>query len=547
MTPISRITFSMLCFLAIMVTARRIQAQTGNPHYDVTDPAYGAMCNGTHDDTSAFQAALNAANGNGGGVVFVPATVAGPCVIAGYLSLDDFRFVTLLAESNGNSAGQTFDVTPTGTVKPVARPIVRFTGAPPVLISMKSTMGVRLQGLFIDETNSTFNGMIVDLEHSSTGDDSIGDMFQNVAFNTDSTVAACGICGDNADTISIDQCSFSNLVTAIQGTSRSGSGAVNWTISRTYFHHISGPYIASTGANWNIGPGNTFEMNDDNASNTSGAIVDNTNASQYSSVNFFANWVGDTNLPNGGTFFKNIGNLFNLRDSSISGNFTSNNVNLVSVASSAAAITITGNALAQFNTLVTLPSANSTQLTMTGNAFNIGGGALNALWSNPPAVGMVVDSTNHTNFYGTTGFNGATGTENLWVNGTLYKSAGSFRIDHPLDPANKYLSHSFVESPDMMNVYNGVVLVNAKGRAKVTLPAYFEALNQDFRYQITPIGSYAPVYIAQKIRGNFFVIAGGKPGMEISWQVTGIRHDPYAKAHPIVVEESKPMGKQDPH
>ena len=42
------------------------------------------------------------------------------------------------------------------------------------------------------------------------------------------------------------------------------------------------------------------------------------------------------------------------------------------------------------------------------------------------------------------------------ITGNLEKAGGSFKIDHPLDPANKYLSHSFVESPDMKNVYDGV-------------------------------------------------------------------------------------------
>jgi len=46
------------------------------------------------------------------------------------------------------------------------------------------------------------------------------------------------------------------------------------------------------------------------------------------------------------------------------------------------------------------------------------------------------------------------------VTGKLTKGSGSFKIDHPLDPANKYLSHSFVESPDMMNVYNGNIITD---------------------------------------------------------------------------------------
>jgi len=129
---------------------------------------------------------------------------------------------------------------------------------------------------------------------------------------------------------------------------------------------------------------------------------------------------------------------------------------------------------------------------------------------------------------------------NVNVTGTLSKGGGSFKIDHPLDPANKYLYHSFVESPDMMNIYNGNVTLDANGEAWVELPAYFEALNKDFRYQLTAIGAPGPnLYIAQEISGNRFKIAGGSPGMKVSWQVTGIRHDPFAEAHRIQVEVEK--------
>ncbi len=130
---------------------------------------------------------------------------------------------------------------------------------------------------------------------------------------------------------------------------------------------------------------------------------------------------------------------------------------------------------------------------------------------------------------------------NVQVIGTLSKSAGSFAIDHPLDPANKILRHSFVESPDMKNIYDGVVAFGAKGEAWVTLPNYFDALNKDFRYQLTNIGGFAPVYIAQEISKNRFKIAGGKAGMKVSWQVTGTRKDAYAQDHRIVVEEYKPL------
>ncbi len=125
------------------------------------------------------------------------------------------------------------------------------------------------------------------------------------------------------------------------------------------------------------------------------------------------------------------------------------------------------------------------------------------------------------------------------VTGWLTKPAGSFKIDHPLDPEHKVLYHSFVESPDMMNIYNGTVAVEDDGTAVITLPEWFEALNRDFRYQLTCVGGFAPVYVAQEIAASRFTIAGGRPGMKVSWQVTGIRHDAYANAHRIPVEEDK--------
>ncbi|MBN1661277.1 MAG: hypothetical protein JXA93_22985 [Anaerolineae bacterium] len=132
------------------------------------------------------------------------------------------------------------------------------------------------------------------------------------------------------------------------------------------------------------------------------------------------------------------------------------------------------------------------------------------------------------------------------VNGTLSKASGSFKIDHPLDPENRYLYHSFVESPDMMNIYNGNVTLDEKGEAWIEMPDWFEAVNgdaryqSDYRYQLTPIGGWAPLYVAREIEGNRFQIAGGEPGMKVSWQVTGIRHDPYAEANRIQVVEDKP-------
>ncbi len=130
------------------------------------------------------------------------------------------------------------------------------------------------------------------------------------------------------------------------------------------------------------------------------------------------------------------------------------------------------------------------------------------------------------------------------VAGKLTKSSGSFKIDDPIDPGGKYLSHSFVESPDMMNIYNGNVVTNAKGYAVVTMPAWFEALNSDFRYQLTPVGQFSQAMIATEIEDRKFTIRTSKPHVKVSWQVTGIRHDAWANAHRIPTEEEKPANEQ---
>jgi hypothetical protein len=128
---------------------------------------------------------------------------------------------------------------------------------------------------------------------------------------------------------------------------------------------------------------------------------------------------------------------------------------------------------------------------------------------------------------------------NFTVGGNLTKSGGTFKIDHPLDPRNKYLYHSFVESPDMMNIYNGNVTTDDKGYATVGLPEWFEALNREFRYQLTVIGQFAQAIVAKKIEGNSFTIQTDKPAVEVSWQVTGIRKDAYAEKNRIKVEVEK--------
>jgi trimeric autotransporter adhesin len=134
---------------------------------------------------------------------------------------------------------------------------------------------------------------------------------------------------------------------------------------------------------------------------------------------------------------------------------------------------------------------------------------------------------------------------NMHVNGSLtVGGVKNFKIDHPTEPATKYLFHASIESSEMINLYTGNVTLDSKGEAVVILPKWFQAENGDFRYSLTCVGGFAPVYVAEEISDNQFKIAGGKPGMKVSWQVTGTRQDAYAKAHPMQVEVEKPAQEQ---
>jgi hypothetical protein len=135
------------------------------------------------------------------------------------------------------------------------------------------------------------------------------------------------------------------------------------------------------------------------------------------------------------------------------------------------------------------------------------------------------------------------------VVGNLSKGGGSFKIDHPLDPKNKYLYHSFVESPDMMNLYNGNVTTDDTGYARIELPEWFGALNRDARYQLTVIDerdgpAFVQAKVVREVAQNAFAIRTSAPRTRVSWLVTGIRQDAFAEKHRIPVEEAKPLDER---
>ncbi|MCR9171173.1 MAG: hypothetical protein NXI10_01680 [bacterium] len=137
-----------------------------------------------------------------------------------------------------------------------------------------------------------------------------------------------------------------------------------------------------------------------------------------------------------------------------------------------------------------------------------------------PAAGWGVGVLGTGNFYGvfSQGNFGATGTK-------------TFIIDHPEDPENKMLKHFSIESNEVLNMYRGMVELDANGQATVELPSYFEDININASYQLTAVGTPQQPYVLQEIQGNQFVVAGA-PNTKVSWTVYADRNDPYMQENP---------------
>jgi len=116
----------------------------------------------------------------------------------------------------------------------------------------------------------------------------------------------------------------------------------------------------------------------------------------------------------------------------------------------------------------------------------------------------------------------------------------AFTIDHPLDPENKLLMHVAAESNEVINFYSGNITTDASGKATVSLPDYFEAINKDYRYQLTVVGgTFAQAIISKEVSNNKFEIATNQPNVKVSWEVKGVRNDNRMKKNPFVAEQLK--------
>jgi hypothetical protein len=130
---------------------------------------------------------------------------------------------------------------------------------------------------------------------------------------------------------------------------------------------------------------------------------------------------------------------------------------------------------------------------------------------------------------------------NVSINGnlTVTGTKSGLHIDDPRDPANRTLTHTPVETDAMTVVYTGNVRTGRDGRATVRLPAYATAVGGDWRYQLTPIGRFGQAIVEHEVRDGRFVIRTENAGTKVSWSVTGLRRDAFARTHPFRAVQAK--------
>ncbi len=120
----------------------------------------------------------------------------------------------------------------------------------------------------------------------------------------------------------------------------------------------------------------------------------------------------------------------------------------------------------------------------------------------------------------------------IYSSGTLIAKDKRFRINHPLDPENRFLVHACVEGPENAIYYRGQGELK-DGISVVKLPDYFEALALPGHRTVTltpccqdnePISILAATEV---VNGHFKVRTsdGSNPAQRFFWEVKAVRAD----------------------
>jgi hypothetical protein len=169
-----------------------------------------------------------------------------------------------------------------------------------------------------------------------------------------------------------------------------------------------------------------------------------------------------------------------------------------------------------------------TALSLDEVSYGVAGQCVSLIGSG--VYGVALNAGNNYGVFGQAYGNSSYG---VWSSGRFGASGTkSFRIDHPLDPENKYLNHYCTEAPEPLNAYSGTACLDGKGQAWVELPDYFAQINRDPRVLLTAAGAPMPnLHVAEEIVANRFKIAGGAPAGKVYWRVEATRSDRWVQTY----------------
>ena len=173
--------------------------------------------------------------------------------------------------------------------------------------------------------------------------------------------------------------------------------------------------------------------------------------------------------------------------------------------------------------------------TATGNQFVIGTNGSGTFLD----IGHATAAQNANAHAGIANYNGSyrlrVTTSGCQVNGSLSKSSGSFRIDHPLVglSTTRDLVHSFIEGPQADLIYRGVVdLVD--GTATVNIDTAGRMTEGTFEVLCTNVSCFTSnetdwTAVKGSVSGNILTITAqdNTSTATVSWMVVGERKDPH--------------------